>query len=89
MVQVENNTHNETTIHVVYVLLQRCLAQTLAKVGVRRQRTNLILDHRVANVVDKATEPLRVLDVVDETLDHSLINQFLESYSNPFQFPSN
>jgi hypothetical protein len=55
-------------------------------VGVRIQRTNLILDHGVADVVDQATKLLRILDVVEETLDLALLCQWLEFSGNVFSF---
>ena len=71
----------------VDVLLQRCLVQELEKVGVRTQQANLILDHSVADIVNKAAELIRVLGVFEKTFDLALLCQRLEFLGDLCQFP--
>ena len=85
-VKFGNETHNEPTVLVVDVLLQQGLWQRSVKVGVRSHRTNLILDHGVANVVNQATELIRILGVVEETLELALDSKWLEFSGDFFQF---
>ena len=82
-----NKTHDETAIHVIDVSLQRCLVRILANVERRTRETNLILNNCISDIVDQATKLLRILDVVEETLDLSLHCQRLECLSGFFQFP--
>ena len=59
----------------------------LAKVEVRAQWTNLILNHGVADIIDEAAKCLSILDVLEETLDRALFCQWLEGSGDVFQFP--
>ena len=52
----------------------------------RSHRTNLILDHGIANVVNQATELIRILGVVEETLELALASKWLEFSGDFFQF---
>jgi hypothetical protein len=48
----------------------------------RTQRTNLIFNHDVTNVVDQATELICIPNVVEESLDFALLCQWLEFPGN-------
>ena len=68
-------TYNESAVHVVDVSLQRRLSQVSTKVEMRVRKTNLIFDHRVADIVDQTTKLFRILGIVQESLDSILLFQ--------------
>jgi len=49
----------------------------------------LILHHRIANIFNQTSQFVRILDVGEKALDHSLVFQRLEFSDNVFQFPNN
>ena len=63
-------------------------------VGVRHGRsgfvlvTNLIIHHSIADIFDQTIQFVRILDVVEETLDLPLLCQWLEFSENFFQPPN-
>jgi hypothetical protein len=48
---------------------------------------NLIVHRGIANIFNQATQFIRILEVVEKTLNLPLICQWLEFLENTFQFP--
>ena len=51
--------------------------------------TNLIVHHSITDILDQIVQFVRILDVVEETLDLPLLCQRLEFSENVFQPPNN
>ena len=49
--------------------------------------TYLIIHHCVTNIFNQTTKLIRILDVVEETLNLPLFRQWPEFSENTFQFP--
>jgi hypothetical protein len=49
--------------------------------------TNLIFHHHIPDVFDQTTQLIRILDVVEKSLNLSLLCQWLEFPDNFFEFP--
>jgi hypothetical protein len=63
-------------------LLQRRLTQALAKVGATAMRTDLIIHHGIADILDQATEPIYILGAVQEPRNLSPLHQWGEIPKN-------
>ena len=49
--------------------------------------TNLVFHHRIANVFDQTAQFIRILDIVEKSLDLPLLCQRLEFLENLFKLP--
>ena len=81
-------THDELTTLIIDILLQGRLGQALDEKGAGNPRTNLIIHHGVANVVDQTAKVIHVLGAVEEPRDLASPFQWNEVLKNTIQFPT-
>ena len=82
-----SGTHNEPTILVVDVLLQRRLARGLIRAGATTLRTNLVIHHGVADIFGQAAKFIHILSAIQEPGHLASLPQRYEVSENIVQFP--
>jgi hypothetical protein len=60
----------------------------LVKVGATTQRTNLIVHHGIADILNHSAKPIHILGAVQEPCDLASLRQWGEVSENAIQFPS-
>jgi len=83
---VRGETYNEPMALIIYILLQRRLTQALGKVGASTMKTNLIIHHGVADILDQAAKLIHILGAVQERRDPALLCQWGKVSKNVIQF---
>jgi hypothetical protein len=61
---------------------------TLGMMGAGTLRTNLVIHHRVADILNQAAKPVHVLGAIQEPCDPPPLFQRDEILENLIQFPS-
>ena len=85
---LRNKTHNEPTALIEDILLQRRLTRISGKVGAGTLRTNLIVHHAIADILDQAAKLIHILGAFQEPRDFVSLFQWDEDLKNTIQFPS-
>jgi hypothetical protein len=85
---VRDKTHDKATTVLINLLLQRRLTEMLGNVGASALRTNLIIHHGIADILDQSAKLIHVFGAVQEPCDLASLFQWGEGLENFVRFTS-